>query len=111
MGWDAFAIRTKCHIRTTFKQAEIDVRSKADSVDFGLHKGWLDCSACAKALEEATGESCWDEDGWSAAKVRRLATTATWPDEVADENKWAVYSAKAFLEACAKIGTGIRFSW
>jgi hypothetical protein len=76
MGWDAFAVTTKGHIRTTFKEAEMYVKQHADTVDFGLHKGWLDCSACALALENATGESCWDEDGWSAKKVKRLGQWA-----------------------------------
>ena len=110
MGWDGYANNTRGH-KLTFKAAAQRVKEAAGSVDFGLHDGWLDCSACAMALEQATGASCWDEDGWSADKVRRLAAEARWPDEILDDDKWAVLSAREFLETCAKIGTGIHFSW
>ncbi len=109
MGWDAFANTTKGHIKSTFRPAAKEVMGIAGSVDFGLERGWLDCSACAKALQDATGSSCYDRDGWSAEQVKRLAENAVW--DVEEHEAWALYSAKYFLEACAKINTGIHFSW
>lgn len=109
MGWDAFANKTKGHIKSTFRVCSKEVREKAGSVDIGLESGWLDCSACARALEAATGASCYDEDGWSAAKVKRLSQEANF--DIDDHDQWALLSAKAFLDSCAKIGTGIHFSW
>lgn len=110
MGWDGYANNTRGHKRK-FKEAAERVRESAGAVDFGLQAGWLYRSNCAYALQNATGESCWDEAGWSAKKVKMLAASARWPEDVPDENKWAVLSAKAFLDTCADIGTGISFSW
>ena len=110
MGWDGYANRSRGNIRK-FKKAAEAVKSAAGAVDGMLERGALDCSACAMALEAATGASCWDDDGWDAKKVRRLAASATWPSELATKDAWAVLSAKAFLETCAEIGTGIHFSW
>lgn len=110
MGWDAVANNTRGHKRK-FKEVAQRVQATAGAMDMGLSSGWLDCSACAYALQDATGESCWDAAGWNAKKVKRLASEARWPDSVPDEKKWAVLSARAFLETCAKIGTGIHFSW
>ncbi len=110
MGWDGIADNTRGHKRK-FKEAAERVKEAAGSVDFGLKDGWLDCSCCAHALQDATGADCWDEHGWSAEKVKQLARSAQWPEDTPDEDKWAVLSAKAFLETCAEIGTGIHFSW
>jgi hypothetical protein len=109
MGWDAFANRTKGHIKSTFRPASEAVKDEAGSVDIGLESGWLDCSACARALEAATGQSCYDEFGWSAKKVRKMADGANW--DIEGHDRWALLSAKSFLESCAKINTGINFSW
>lgn len=110
MGWDGFANVTKDH-KKKFKAAALRVRNKCGVVDGLLETGGLDCSACAFALEEATGQSAWDEDGWTAKKVRRLAKVANWPDEVEPDKCWAVESAKEFLNLCAEINTGISFSF
>jgi hypothetical protein len=110
MGWDGFANTRKGNLGK-FKAAAKMVRDKAGSVDGLLERGALDCSDCALALEAATGRSCWDEDGWTAAEVRNLATNAVWPAEMPPEGAWSTLSAKAFLETCAEVGTGIHFSW
>jgi hypothetical protein len=110
MGWDAHANRTK-GFKGKFKQASERVIAKCGTVDILLEHGSLDCSACALALEDATGESAWDEDGWSASKVKRLSKKAEWPNDVSKDKIWAVESAKEFLNLCAEIGTGIHFSW
>lgn len=108
MGWDAFAETSR---RAAFKAAAVRVRKQAGSVDGLLGEGGLDCSSCAYALEAATNASAWDEHGWNAEKVKQLAASATWPQEIDPEDKWAVLSAKAFLEVCAKLNCGISFSY
>lgn len=110
MGWDGYANNIHGH-KAKFKEASEIVAVKCGSVDGLLADGGLDCSACASALEMATGQNAWDEDGWSAKKVKRLAESAIWPEEVDADMCWAVESAKAFLSLCAQIGTGIRFSF
>lgn len=110
MGWDGYANNTRGH-KAKFRAAARLVKEKCGSVDGFLEDGALDCSAFAFALESATGESAWDEDGWSAKKVKLLANAASWPDNVEPDRRWAVESAKAFLNLCAEIGTGIHFSW
>ncbi len=110
MGWDGYANNTRGH-KAKFKAAAKKVQEKCGTVDFLLEGGALDCSACALALEAATGESAWAEAGWNARKVKRLAVEARWPDEIEEDECWAVESAKAFLNLCAEIGTGIHFSW
>lgn len=110
MGWDGYANNTRGH-KAKFKAAAKKVQDKCGTVDGLLQEGALDCSACAFALEAATGQSAWDQDGWSAKKVKQLAAEARWPGEVEPDQCWAVESAKAFLNLCADIGTGIHFSW
>lgn len=133
MGWDAFATGTGGvgvdrlagevpGLAPAFKAAADGVRLQVGAVDGLLKDGGLDCSICAQALELATGRDCWDENGWSAADVRRLAAAANWdfPAEAvargasrnwADAAPWAKASARAFLETCAALGLGIRFTW
>jgi hypothetical protein len=78
-------------------------------VDGLLQHGGLDCSTCAYALEAATGKDCWGSP-WSPEEVKKLAKKARW-DRVIDEPEWAMRSAKAFLEHCAKLDRGVRFSY
>ena len=119
MGWDAHSSAEKnwqkrkladSKINRMFKNAEAYVKKKASSVDWYLHLAGLDCSSCAKMLEQATGESCW-EDGWSEEKVKELAAKANWNFEFEKEKDWAYWSAKKFLETCAKANLSITFSW
>jgi hypothetical protein len=110
MGWDAFAHPPRKRA-PEWKAAADAVRAKAGVVDGLLYDAGLDCSACARALEEATGRDAWDADGWSAVEVKRLAVEAFWPKDPPEETRWAVESARAFLNTCAKLGVGIKFSW
>jgi hypothetical protein len=120
MGWDAFSSAVKVRPRSKmlteiqeFKKAANKVRKITKTVDCFLAMGGLDCSICAFALQQATGQSCWSED-WSAEKVQELAKTAHWPiiDTVKEgDDSWAILSAKAFLETCAKLNCSIHFSW
>lgn len=121
MGWDAYAEHGEYRgkgkwprkSRDAFKRAAARVQKKAGSVDWLLDKGGLDVSTCAYVLQEATGASAWDQDGWEAKKVQRLAKSAKWPAirEVAQDHRWAVLSAREFLETCAKLNLRVDFSW
>jgi hypothetical protein len=112
MGWDAYASRSKGHV-SEFKAAAERVKKLTGSVDWLLEKGGLDCSDCAIELQKATGRNCWDDNGWTPFTVNELANNSYWPsiEDIPIERRWAVFSAKEFLETCAKIGSGIYFSY
>lgn len=80
------------------------------TIDGLLCHGGLDCSVCGTMLSRATGESVYLAP-WSSEKVQELAKTANWDFEITPDDEWARASAKAFLEHCAKLGRGIKFSW
>ncbi len=122
MGWDAFAEPVKndwnkdgkitdIRKRRVFKKASNEVAKKADTVDWLLEKGGLDVSTCGQMLEKATGQGVYDENGWSKDKVKELNKSACWDFQVDKEDAWAYWSARYFLEACAKLGLRIRFSY
>ena len=94
-----------------FKNAELYVKRKAGSVDGCLRMAGLDCSACAKMLEKATNRSAWDESEWSNDFVKKINLDANWDFEYENEQAWAYWSAKKFLETCAKANLSISFSW
>ncbi len=93
-----------------FKQASKQARKETGSVDALLRLGGLDCSTCAKMLEKATGESVYVEE-WSASKVKTLSKSANWGFKCDDSKAWAYWSARLFLETCAKFNLSIQFSW
>ena len=131
MGWDAHATYfNKRHVglilhneryiianpklRVAFKNASRKVKRKTGAVDGFLSIGGLDCSACAHALEWATGMYCWLEEGYSPAEVEGFYRIADWDSEVINnrgDNRWAVESAKAFLSVCVRHKLGITFTW
>lgn len=111
MGWDAFTNATQQELDEVFEPAAHAVFEQTGAVDSGLAEGWLDCSECARALENATGLSCWDKIGWDEEKVKELAKSAKWPELPNKDGQWAVLSAKAFLDCCAKTGLAIEFSF
>lgn len=120
MGWDAHSsakrdwkkMKLKDPITDKlFKNAEVYVKRKAGSVDGYLRMAGLDCSACAKMLEQATGRSAWDERGWDKDFLIKVNEKANWDFEYEQEQAWAYWSAKKFLESCAKAGLSISFSW
>lgn len=125
MGWDAYAKPVdndwkkdgrivNRRQRRVFKEASKEVYEKAGTVDWLLDKGGLDVSTCGEMLAQATGQSVYDENGWNKKRVKELSRTADWSfiDHPVDiEDLWAYWSAKKFLEACAKLGLGIRFSY
>ena len=136
MGWDAFATgprggEIKVYyprlnggaddpyilnetLRKAFKDAAKRARRRAGSVDGGLDHGILNCSNCAAAIEDATGEFVFTENPWSPEYVKSVYESARWDfDERRKEmlGKWAIESAREFLRVCAENDLGIRFSF
>jgi hypothetical protein len=127
MGWDAYADPLKTVwgfedgyvIGTRTGDPEFDVavqRARAatlaaggdGTVDGLLMHGGLDVSTCGRMLSAATGRDVYED--WSPELVQELARTADWSID-SDGSEWAKQSAKAFLERCAELGRGIRFSY
>jgi hypothetical protein len=124
MGWDAFAVPLKANWGLENPECgdrEFDAAVKAarkdrtdpepQLIDGLLVQGGLDCSACGEMLERATGRDVYAEDPWSAEEVKRISAEADWTFEVEPTQEWAKRSAKAFLERCAELDRGIRFSY
>ena len=123
MGWDAYASVKinwkggwdKAHIEDKnldrlFKNAVKKARGMGDGgVDCMLRLGGLDCSDCKLMLEEATGEYCFDN--WDKRKVQRLNKEADWDFEYDKLLAWAYWSARVFLETCAKANLEVSFSY
>ena len=109
MGWDAYATvseRSKKMLKKDwheFIHASKNVQKETGSVDWLLKHGGLDCVACKKAIEQATGYPA--ENRWSINKVRAAHSRARWPVSPT----WSDLSAKRFLELCSKFGLGIWF--
>lgn len=115
MGWDAFSdFYTDCNtIIPEFHTAAREVQLKAGAVDWRLATGGLDLTRAGKELADATGESVYDPDGWSADKVKALAAKAKWsdPSGLTKHDLVCRLSARAFLETCAALGAEISFSY
>ncbi|HNG68581.1 MAG TPA: hypothetical protein PLP63_06535 [Saprospiraceae bacterium] len=122
MGWDAdsSAIIKQVHgtrrianpqLRNQFYNAINEIQQKAGTADGSLIHGGLDCSNCADMIEKATLRSCYDSNGWSAEEVKKINESADWNFEYNQEDAWAYWSAKKFLELCAKNNLSIKFSW
>lgn len=119
MGWDAYssAERTKKFnlkdplLKIGFKDATKEIKKAWGTVDAALIYGCLDCYDCANMLEKATGQSCYNPEGWDVEKVKKLQLNAYWDFDFSAEDGWAHGSAKKFLELCAKHGLSIKFSW
>lgn len=120
MGWDAHSTAkadwehhklTDPTIDKMFKNAEMYVRRKAGTVDANLRMAGLDCSNCAHMIEKATGRTAWDYKKWPKKLVKEISKNANWDFEYEKDEAWAYWSAKKFLETCAKAGLSISFSW
>lgn len=128
MGWDAYATKKNGETlkwttrspyrimhhpkyRKEFEQARDEVLSSAGTVDWMLPIGGLDCSACAEMIEKATSETCWTETPWPPERVRLLNGDAYWGFDYTEDEAWAYHSAKQFLQTCATLGLGIKFSF
>ncbi len=117
MGWDAHAkvesefidgdyVPVNKKYRDQFKEDFLWVKEKAGSVDGFLDGAGLDCSACGKMLEKATGLSVWTEEVWSPWEMK-----ANWDFKFAKDKAWAYWSARKFFESCVKLKIQIRFSY
>lgn len=120
MGWDAYSSVNYLYDQrrienaehdAAFKSAAKEVTQLAGTVDGYLETGGLDCSACCKMLQEATGDDCYDEEGWSSERVKQLNERADWRIPYGKDDAWAYWSARKFLELCAQFNLSIRFSW
>ena len=104
-------ISTKATIKAAFAEAAEWVKKQAGGRDGFLSKGSLDCSHSIAFLQSAIGRKFEPSKGhiWSADEVRRLAETAQWADPatVPDDELWAYWSARKFLEVCVQHGLGI----
>lgn len=124
MGWDAFSTAKynwdkerfvdPAHGRA-FKAAVKFVTVTVDVyVDSGLKRGLLDLSGCGEMLKRATGESVYGPP-WSPDLVRTLNERADWnftpQDKYLESDICHYWSAFIFLDTCARLGLGIRFSW
>ena len=110
VNWDKRKLEDK-NIDRLFEGAENYVKEKTGTVDGFLRLGSLDVSRCAYMLEQATGKNCWDEKGWTEEEVKRFNETANWDFEYNDEDAWAYWSAKKFLEVCAEANLSVSFTW
>lgn len=123
MGWDAHSVVKLAlsknlkarivnkHLRKVFEDIAEEVKTMCGTVDGHLHLGGLDVSRCGEMLSYATGQSVYDERGWPADFVRNLNERANWEFPIDENDGWAYWSAKKFLETCAKEGLSITFSW
>ena len=103
-------------IEAAFVRASEEVIAQAGTVDGMLCRGGLHFRGAGDFLAKATGESVYpnDDEGWSPMLVLVLAETVgehEWPEPDKAEDLWLLLSARKFLEACAALGLGIKFSW
>ncbi len=126
MGWDAFATRDgrtlridwvafsskliDPELRAAFTAAANAVKESAGTCDGYLHIGGLDVSTCGEMLEEATSRDVYGDD-WDAEEVFEMVGFVNWNQEINEQDRWALESAKAFLEVCAQYSLGVTFSW
>lgn len=108
MGWDVYAAHeNKKRIKVkAFEKAVKRVLKKADSVDGLLHIGGLDCSDCREMLEEATGIPAAFYSDYSPDELKKISDSANWDFTFEQENAWAYWSAREFLETCVRLNLG-----
>ena len=120
MGWDASITKNNKSLRLedvsptikqAFEQASDNVWKTAGAYDAGLNYYGLCTNKSASCLSKAMDVSPYDEDGWSADKVKELYANSKWIVPESKDDWWAFYSAKAFVEVCIEHDLGIRFSF
>ena len=132
MGWDAFATKGGKDLERDWHLGENDAKrpeildkglarafrkaAKMATEKAGLHDwllpiGGLDCSGAAEMLERV-GIDAWGNN-LSAAEVGAINEAADWGFlfHVNEGELGYYWSARMFLETCAKNNLGIRFSW
>lgn len=98
-------------LNKAFRKASKEVADKAGCVDGLLCRAALDCRTCAEMLEQATGEGMWRDEDATAEEVKCWSKEANWDFEYDENDAWAYWSARRFLELCAEHGLAINFSW
>ena len=117
MGWDAYSSvdklkgDTKAKAKKAFIEAHKRVLKKCGEVDFYLHDGALDVSWSGHMLSQATNEPVYVDKPWDIEKVHKLRNKANWNFEYEKEQEWAYWSAREFLNVCAKYNLSITFSY
>jgi hypothetical protein len=105
------AVSTKAAIEAAFAEAERWLTQKAGGCDGFISLGSLDCLQSIRYLEQAIGREFKPSEGeiWPAAEVSQLSEVATWSDPatVPEDERWAYWSARKFLEVCVEHGLGI----
>jgi hypothetical protein len=116
MGIDVVAyypdsVSTKEEIDAAFAEAEAWLLKNAGGCDGFIRLGSLDCSQSIGFLERAIRRTFEPSKGeiWAAKEVRQLSESANWPDlaTVPDDERWAYWSARKFLEICVEHHLGI----
>jgi len=125
MGWDAYSskdLRDEAQ-KIAFELASKRVIEKCGSVDGSLETGGLGLSTSARMLSlasEQTGEGYlgfyfhpYQDDPVTPEQVKVLAELLIWNFEftLPREEKWAFWSAREFINVCAELELGIRFSY
>jgi len=112
MGWDAFTLKEE-----KSKEADIEFKETASTVSalYGTVDGFfpiggLDVSICAEMLQKATGRSVY-VPMWTKEEIQEYAAKANWNFSVKEENLWAYYNARYFLDICVKYKLSIHFSY
>jgi len=111
MPWEATTKKLTLSETNAFAFAHREVTFKAGRVDGFLINGGLNLESSANMLQQATGMSVYDEDSWNVDQVKELARRANWNFTYSTEDKAGYWSARYFLNTCAKLGLGIGFSW
>lgn len=111
-GWAAFADIRRQHLGLYRERADV-VRTLYGCVDGLLYRGGLETAGAEYELGRATGEPTRGPQPWGPLYVRGLANKAAWPDTgtVESNRRWAIASAKVFLEVSAEIGSSIHFTY
>jgi|SRR5882757_1901716 len=113
MGWDAYAVGyVETLHQKDFDKAIKRILRKGQYADAGLTQGYLDCTPCAKAMEEITGVTSYGE-GYSHQSLLYIEDKINRAKHEPDSEVelWAFYSAQEFLKICIKHKLGIKFSW
>jgi hypothetical protein len=114
MGWDCFAFGPKGgkitdpKIKAAFNSAGSEVCKKAEYCDIHVGRGYvaLDCSDTGQMINRA------GVDAWNAGhKFRVQALKFNWDFEFTKEEAPYYWSARLFMEVCAKYDLTIQFSW
>jgi hypothetical protein len=93
--------------RERFEAAETRVKELADVADMFLGMGQLRTDTTRDMLGRAVRLDLNRIDSWHPGYVRALSKHTSWDFEVPVNELWAYWSARLFLETCAKWGYGI----